>query len=598
MLPTVKPLTGFVQLICAFVIIQGSLFNVYIQSHQTESSKQKTHIFKYFKTTTLSKLVNYYYMCSVIVYLLIISKYICLSLLNLEMFEEFKFMHCYLIGRFTYNARTVLSAKYLILAFLMANLFYRLVTYYLRPNYKLHYIDFVVSDFDNVYKLEQRRFKITERFLKYRENFFRVLARFLLYSRYEPFITLHEKKLSDLVMKSSNGNPYPVLTFRHKLKDNFYILRLNRSAGALTLYIFVIVMFVFSGSVIITLLVAVLLYILFPISVTRKGFELNYHYCAQWVSDCLDNNRTSPIYKHKLYGFEDLESVYIPDKTTSSRLKSVLDDVHGLPVFLPVDNLQPMSYYNILRSIFDIMENSFIWLDFFTTFNLLFFNLTMCSCDIIYNCQEINRRLVVFIENQMPKYDQLHLRKLKGLKSDYENDVLTMQALLMDHFSILADYNRYAQLGVSLCSSLWLLYTIIVCGWMSIPGSTKVSVDFYIIEGMITVIVLVSLGGLALARIHNRCLYNTISRVMAHDTSRPGIRARWMTVMGYFFPNPMHCFTLFGTTEISLLFCAKITTWAVSAVVVFISLATETSRRGFYTTHRVEWQYNLDQSKV
>lgn len=64
--------------------------------------------------------------------------------------------------------------------------------------------------------------------------------------------------------------------------------------------------------------------------------------------------------------------------------------------------------------------------------------------------------------------------------------------------------------------------------------------------------------GAALTRTLNHRLYEPITRAMALDDDRSVTKLRWATLMRYYTPKAMYCFNLFGSIEISWMFCIQV----------------------------------------
>jgi hypothetical protein len=136
--------------------------------------------------------------------------------------------------------------------------------------------------------------------------------------------------------------------------------------------------------------------------------------------------------------------------------------------------------------------------------------------------------------------------------------VARLQATLVDHFELIKSYNPFISYVLAIVIFIWMTYTIMLCIWMGSTSSRSIMLEFVAFELYAAAYLMPLLGVTSLTTSQNRRLYPLIASVMALDDTNPDEKARWWTIISYYYPKPMFCFTLFNSIQISWLFSLKV----------------------------------------
>jgi hypothetical protein len=88
--------------------------------------------------------------------------------------------------------------------------------------------------------------------------------------------------------------------------------------------------------------------------------------------------------------------------------------------------------------------------------------------------------------------------------------------------------------------------------------SRAIETEFVIAEISVTLLSLVLLSMAALVRSQNVQMYPIITQIMAKDSIDSLTKTRWLTIVQHYYPRSLYCFTLFDISEISWLYCLKV----------------------------------------
>lgn len=140
------------------------------------------------------------------------------------------------------------------------------------------------------------------------------------------------------------------------------------------------------------------------------------------------------------------------------------------------------------------------------------------------------------------------------------SEITRLQATLVDHFQLVSSYNAFvSKTGLLTPIVIWFSYTITICTWVSSTKSRVVETEFLITEIGGSVLILFMMGSAAMTRKQNSLLYPLITRLIALDcTGLVLTKLRWIKILEYYHPKPRFCFTVFGSSEVSWLFCLKV----------------------------------------
>ena len=127
----------------------------------------------------------------------------------------------------------------------------------------------------------------------------------------------------------------------------------------------------------------------------------------------------------------------------------------------------------------------------------------------------------------------------------------------MDHFQLIRDYNHLVEFELKVIVVLFFMYSMVISYWAITIKSCTAEFEFVVVETTVVFFTVLFFSGAALARHANFRLYTLIGKAMAIDTGLH-TKKRWITIMNFYKPRPLYCFMLSGSTEVSWLFCLKV----------------------------------------
>jgi hypothetical protein len=137
-------------------------------------------------------------------------------------------------------------------------------------------------------------------------------------------------------------------------------------------------------------------------------------------------------------------------------------------------------------------------------------------------------------------------------------DMTRVQAILADHFQLTISYNRFMSFYFVFQFSLWISYTLVVCTWMGSIKSRAIETEFVMAETGATFLSVLLFSVAAMVRSRNAQLYPLMTQIMARDSTDSKSKLRWLTLIRFYYPKSLYCFTLLDTNEISWLYCLKV----------------------------------------
>lgn len=316
---------------------------------------------------------------------------------------------------------------------------------------------------------------------------------------------------------------------------------------------------------------------------TGTGFELAYSSCARWLRDQQKVDKAAFAYIYR----------------TPLRLADELP-FEKLPTVISIE-LPAATAYNLVRIVVDLAENYLIYVEFTWAVWSTFYLVICSSIDVINNAEQIKPMLSAAINRfngqrsvkitplsvvptAFNKRKQAKLRKTKRQPSNLSRPPETpsveaegeqrlaivvehLQAVLVDHFELIRSYNTFVSYILNLPIGCWISYTLIICIWMSRIKHLTLETEFKMAQIGALFCTFSVMSSAVIVRSHNRALYPLIASLMALDdlevqkfpSSMNSItKYRWITIMKYYAPKPTFCFTLFNSTQVSWLFCLKV----------------------------------------
>ena len=142
-----------------------------------------------------------------------------------------------------------------------------------------------------------------------------------------------------------------------------------------------------------------------------------------------------------------------------------------------------------------------------------------------------------------------------------------LQAILIDHFHLVADYNKLVAFYFRFGMTVYSMFVLVFSHWAMAVKSRTVRQEFIIAQPTGIFFVIVFFSSAAVARSCNLNLYKQICQTMALETNS-NAKLRWATVLDYYKPKPLYCFRVIDSTEISWLFCLKVSCFMLYIILI------------------------------
>lgn len=139
-------------------------------------------------------------------------------------------------------------------------------------------------------------------------------------------------------------------------------------------------------------------------------------------------------------------------------------------------------------------------------------------------------------------------------------EILVTQTMLVDFFRMIERHNTYVSFYLMACIMLWLAFSFInvLClmdlNLRGLLGRREV----YAMETFSSLYFVIICALFATTRQLIHGTYTRLAAIMALDNTSEGTKERWCAIMRYFYPVPLYCFSMFRSSEISWLFCIKV----------------------------------------
>lgn len=455
---------------------------------------------------------------SIIVYSFLILKYVIFIALESKILEHYRYLSCYMIGRIMLNGRVTKLANYVSLMALLFLVSWRTVMLKIKPKFRFDCLEFLLHDHDELLVLEAKH-QPSERCAR-------------------------SKSSADLDSDS-------ILRFKNQFahRSTRVLFRPNRTCKTWLALARQLMVSVFTSTVCLLLTTVVAAIMLLPMSLTRRGFELSYQQCVEWIASQPDES----AYSH----------IYVPSTNSTAIL---------LPepvVFLPLEDFCQFNFYHLLRVSLDLIENLVIYLDVVAAFSANTTLAVMISADVRHYSYQISIRLKQAIA-QNKSHTLYELSKSNSRIWVDDSKLTDLQATIIDNFHSVQFYDRFVSFYVTFCVSVWIVYSVLVSSWMLAPVrfADTAKFEWYFVHAVSTVYVLVIIGSFAQVRIACKNLYPLISTVAALDGDHFDRKNRWLTIMKHYNPKPLYCFTMFKSSEVSWMFLFKLFAWMFSALLV------------------------------
>jgi len=607
-----------------------------VQDDKRDKSAQEDPLYSlpYEKLETVSSLARFVHNFAVSVYTLSTLKNLLVILVNMDYFVEYLHIDCFLVGRLRQVGRVTFLGPWFNLIFCIIFLTIRLGSIRFGREYKFHMLEFILYDrnylveMDGKYRLHQSRQNEVLRSIRRQQSSLKLFSsrgyQALSSSIGASFLRPNVRK-SDLVKFGSRPNSAekdftldPVLYISNQLQfvddrpsmsmNNKecvpkidWIRRPNRGVASWDQMQLTTVSFAIIGALFVTNALVLVPLIFGGAIMTNLGFEMAYPGCCKHLK--------------RVQAGQDLSSgqflswIYIPSRSNiydkfdarhhlnrSTKLASEMH-IDDLPPFIPLTmEMQINSWFFWVRILFDFFEQYFWVIDFQLMFVCQTYIIYAISLDVMQNVRSIEsdlRNLIVKLEiirgrrtsssfSPREVFQLLDSRSLEpgyldsGESDEFKNplilEVIRIQTILSDHFDKIKNYSNYISFYIIIILSMFFASLFLISFWISRIRSLQVEQEFIIMQISGCVYLIILTAGMAMTRSVNLELYPLIANVMALDPSISFTKMRWTSIMKYYYPEPMYCFTLLRTSEISWLFILKVCAWIVSANLVFANL--------------------------
>lgn len=517
------------------------------QEIEIEIKPRATKLPKIQSFVTRYNLISYIWCC------LNLFKYLIASLIPVIDSTELRGqIDCLLPGRMIVAAGAIDARNYLGLSLCLFHLTWQSTMLIAKPEYRFESIEFVMCDDDEVIAKEINV-----------DN--------------KPMINNNNQRNSSSgdfkLQMAGSWDPASKITkhydsifyFRNSMdrKNDQFILKPNRTMYSWTVLTWISIIF---HLVVFTMLAIFLLFIIYMtmlLSLTRRGFELNYPFCVDWLRQKMANRSMSISFSDAQFDFT--EFIYKPTEKLEKNYTnfSKLDnDQTPLRIFIPFENIIDINYYHILELTISFLDNIMI-LQFSLIASLSNTYLSiMMIADMFLYARIINSKLRRIVSEIESSGEQVKLAR--GGQRDLERRISLIQTEIKDYCDQIRRYNPFSQWYALFCITIWWIFTAVSSFYVIYPNIQVEEVQsdkliWYVLHAFATALLMLILGTMALISTSGRRIYPSISRLMALDGN--STKRRWPHILNLYKPTPLHCFTIFKSSELSWLFCLKVSSF-------------------------------------
>lgn len=116
-------------------------------------------------------------------------------------------------------------------------------------------------------------------------------------------------------------------------------------------------------------------------------------------------------------------------------------------------------------------------------------------------------------------------------------------------------YSRFQTIAVWI---VWILWTSVTSFWLANNKHSDLVEEFLWGQVGLAFVAISCMTFSSYFESRSRRLYHLICVAMALDTDVLSTKKRWYQLTKFFYPKPMYCFAFFDTSELSYLFCMKV----------------------------------------
>lgn len=499
----------------------------------------------------LLKWAGYYHWLSIVLYCYLFCHHLAICLLDLRWLRSNRYLDCLLVGRFIISSRVLDGSKIFALALCIHQLVARMLFYSRRTSryFRLICLEFMLfrptevsaweMKLDQELGREAKRKKLDECQSLWKNN--------LIYSQKMP-TSGHDRMCNSTV---GLENQFTLCKGRHFDQVNEFILRPNRSQDSWNILANFTVYFLLASLSFSAPFLGALSYLFAPVILTRRGFELNYPNCVEWIK----RQPQPQLYEHiyRPTGWNDMS-----DQMNRSVRQTA-------PLLLPYQDFQLTSSYNVVRAIVDSLVTLFFWVDIYLSITFHLYICYIVSLDVALYYLRLNKMIQKLLSRMQAGSSYCTPKSFapsRARRDTCEADIYKIQSIIMDYFNLIFKYNPFINLMCIFNIFLWLVYTAIISGWFLLPkaGSqhSDARTEFAFLFGASTAQISCLLGSASIIRHLSRQLYSQMVRMMAFDENSASTKERWSIIVKFYWPRAMYCFTLFNNYELSWMFYLKV----------------------------------------
>lgn len=477
-------------------------------------------------------------------------KFILVGLLYFDSFADYRYYDCYVLGRTSFSGQNYISTIVLGLIVNFYILGYRyMVRSRVRYSFDYEVLRFLKLDTEEVLgneiEIEEDRVirKRSSNAMASNEGDFRHRYS-ILDTAIKDFPTRYGTQYGKIKFHFENPfRPYP------DQPDNT-LIRLNRTSRVhRSLRLFVVSLYtvglLFGAIVLMSLVIIFTSRTIF----TAHGFFVNYDACIRYIKSLTPE-------RSKQFSF-----IYDQDSTEPPS-----QSIPSLPIF---------NLYHVLRLSIDLLDNAIMYCDPFIASTIHTSYMILQVVDLIVYAHLLEQRLVDTIEMMRNEHQTRFIRsvQLDSIASLAELDayrqdnskrepedfcLTTLQAYILDYLHMVRRYQDYSVYQASAILFIWISLTAGISFWLATNTFNNLQYEFRFAQMGLGLFAVISMGISAVLESKSRKLYHFMSVAMSIDRDVLVSKQKWCHLSKFFYPRPMYCFALFGQSEMSWLFCMKV----------------------------------------
>lgn len=299
----------------------------------------------------MGPIVKYYNRFTFVIYLWTLIQHSLLYFLNMNSMKELRYLDCYLVGRVSLDARHASVSKYVAILFSTFQFSWMLIMTCGRPKFDLYCLEFLLRNHFDEDGSESAASKKDDDYNS--TNYFNSIL----------FI-----KTSLNHLRRDNLDHLP---------DDIALIKPNRTHVAWKWLVDFTLYYLLLLSLACIVVVPTLFILLVPMLFTKRGFELNYAVCINYILSLPSSERA--------------ELSYISNVSSEEWVRA---DANKLSSFLPFEEFREVnSWYELTRWTADFAMNSLFWVIACFAFVFDYYLVLMILIDMLPYAQIVRQRL-------------------------------------------------------------------------------------------------------------------------------------------------------------------------------------------------------------